>query len=85
MTTLYTPPRSKEEVLELCKEGTIVAIKVNGIWFTGKVDMYYHPTKSYNGEWSIGVQRLEPGHYLHELIQVYFYYDFTDIIILEQP
>lgn len=82
MSTLYTLPTSKDEVLARCKEGNIVAIKVQGAWVTGRIDIYLKPFEGRNDtdKLVVYIERLDR---IPELHNIFTYEDFTDIIVLE--
>jgi hypothetical protein len=88
MSAPYFPDLSKDYILEYCKVGTIVAIKENesGNWITGSIDMYCPPEENESGLWSVGVVRLDALHYLDDdKKSIFFYDDFSQIVILQQP
>lgn len=84
MSTIYTTPTSKEEVLARCKERNIVAIKVDDTWIAGEIDIYLKPYEATNNtdKLVVYIERLDR---IPELHNVFTIEDFTDIIVLEQP
>jgi hypothetical protein len=81
-TPYYTTPTSKETVLARCKEGSIVAIKVQGTWVTGRIDIYLKPFEGRNDTDKLMVY-IEEKH--NDVFNTYTIENFTDIIMLEQP
>ena len=84
MSTPYWIPSSKKDVLSRCQVGTIVAIKVDGTWIAGEIDIYLKPFEGTNNtdKLVVYIERLDR---IPELHNVFTIEDFTDIIVLEQP